>query len=316
MNSIESLVEQLTTDENKQRLVSFFGVVNDILKKPQQVNIEENDDSSLVVFQKNGQLFFNVTSGFIKALGKNTLSVYGEIDGNVVYRPKKAPEKFEPTQRDRDRLLKTYIVFEPNADGVVASFNDEIITQIPDINIVNMIKRNNLVDESFQMVKNKLNEFGVKYYVVGDVWPETSSVVDNIKTVYVDRPVITEKIVEVQKIVLKEVPVYVDKIVFRDVLVQTPATLVQPATTVQPLAAIQVPMSEVLDATEVSEEVEETKSTEETSEETSSEEETSEEETSEEEEESSTPAALGVSRRRKFKFDCSEPGKMRPSSAP
>lgn len=70
MNSIESLVEHLSTSENKQRLVSFFGIINDIVKKPQQVNIEENDDSSLVVFQKMVLFILMLQVGLSKHLEK------------------------------------------------------------------------------------------------------------------------------------------------------------------------------------------------------------------------------------------------------
>jgi hypothetical protein len=269
MNSIESLVEHLSTSENKQRLVSFFGIINDIVKKPQQVNIEENDDSSLVVFQKNGALYFNVTSGFIKALGKNTLSVYGEINGNVVYQPK-VPEIFNPTQSDYDRLQKTFILFKRHDEGWHATFNDEIIAQIQDINTVNMIKRNNMSDDTFQMVQNKLCEFQVNYHIIDvNPWPETETIVDNVKTVYIDRPVITEKIVEVQKVVIKEVPIYVDKVAIKEVPVYVDKVP----------AAVQLPMSEVLDVESDKEEESQESSPSETSE--------SSEETSESSEESS-----------------------------
>jgi len=217
MNSLETLVDQITTPENKQRLTAFFSVVNDILKKPQQVVITEDDESKLVVLQTNGSLVFNVTSGFVKALGNHTLTVCGAINDNTVYQPPEPEKPFVPGEQDYTRLLANgYILFLKSDEKYIAKYSNSALEQISDISIINYIKRNNLDETIFQMVKASLS----KFHVVGDPWPEKERVSpDGVKIVYVDRPIITEKIVEVQKVVLKEVPIYVDKVVIKEVFV-------------------------------------------------------------------------------------------------
>jgi hypothetical protein len=216
---MDTLVDQLTTPENKQRLSTFFSVVNDILKKPQQVVITDSDESKLVVSQSNGHLVFNVTKGFINALGNHTLTVCGAIDDNTVYQPPEPEKPFVPGEQDYTRLLANgYLLFLKSDDKYVVKYTNHVLENMPDISIINYIKRNNLDENIFQMVKTSLNNNGVKYYIVGDPWPEKERVEpDGVKIVYVERPVITERIVEVQKVVLKEVPVYVDKVIIKEV---------------------------------------------------------------------------------------------------
>lgn len=215
---IENLVEKLTSPESKQRLVSFMGVMTDILN-PRPIVITDDEECQMIVTQENGVPVVRMSKMFIASMGSFKLVVRGGLVRDTVYEPQEpvVENVFTPGLSDYLRLVNNnYMVFEKIGGIYNIRFRNSLLENITDTNIVNYIKRNNVEEGIYNMIIEYLKNHNIKHYTIGDVWPEQTAA-SNPTIVYHDRPVVTEKVVHVEKVVKTEVPVYVDKIVIKEV---------------------------------------------------------------------------------------------------
>lgn len=223
MNTLDKFIEQLTTPEKKQELKSFFGTIQNILKVPQPLNITENEESVMTVSQENGVPVVTLSRGFLVNLGNFKLTVRGGFTKDTVYEPTDVvlKETFTPGIEDHKRLVTNgWILFERDQNNCFhVTFTNGALIPIKDFNVLNHIKHNDLNEDLYKIVTDYLSRNNIKYYLVGEEWPEKSVEKENVKIQYVDRPVVVEKIkiVEKQVVVKEQVPVYVEKIVINEV---------------------------------------------------------------------------------------------------
>lgn len=210
-------VEQVLTPENKQRLATFFGVIRDMVRGPQQFTIVDDETSNLTITQQNGVPTVVMTKGFLASLGSHRLVVGGNFTADRVYPSEQmATGASNPSDDDFGRLIKAgYILFTPNSDGSYQlRYNNSVLEAVGDINMINYIKKNNLDAGIFQMVTEFLADKHVKFHIVGQPWPAG----DQNVALGGEGPVrIVEKVVEVVRHIKTEVPFYVDRIVTKEV---------------------------------------------------------------------------------------------------
>lgn len=279
MSAIDSFVDLLKTPENKARLGTFIGVLQDLVQPPKSgLDVVESNHAEMAIEQVDGKPVITVTSEFLKKLGKHCLTI--NMSSKLSDDCTQTIGEAAPPQRSHATLVeKGYIVFTPEGEQTRVHYRITTLDRILNVQTINLIKRNVIDAPLVAMVQEGLKEANVPFWTEGDDWPLVDGAGNASSTIiYRDRPVdvpeemfrtvlketLAPLVAEAMKSLPTQLPiVYTEKVVWRDRVVSVKEDGVE---TLPPAPAPKTVVAVVPEAVEPTEEDAESSETDKSSE--------------------------------------------------